>query len=103
MLLSDKMWGLFSKDPSKDFPYDLQEQIGQVILAILVIKQKRWTIEDTNTGYFREVNPYKKSGCFCKLFFVYTHGSRCPPFLFISDELIFKQSKKSMLQNNIYK
>jgi len=26
------MWGLFSKDPSKDFPYDLQEQIGQVQL-----------------------------------------------------------------------
>ena len=25
------MWGLFSKDPSKDFPYDIQEQTGQVI------------------------------------------------------------------------
>jgi len=26
------MWGLFSKDPSKDFPYDIQEQIGQAHL-----------------------------------------------------------------------
>ena len=28
--------------------------------------------------------------------------SRCPPFLFISDEHIVKQTKTSMLQNNIY-
>ena len=24
------MWGLFSKDPSKDFPYELQERLGLV-------------------------------------------------------------------------
>ena len=36
-------------------------------------------------------------------FFVYTRGPRCLPFLFISDEHIFKQSKKSMFQNNFYK
>ena len=29
--------------------------------------------------------------------------SRCPPFLFISDEHSVKQSKNSMLQTNIYK
>ncbi|XP_023343193.1 N-terminal kinase-like protein isoform X2 [Eurytemora carolleeae] len=27
------MWGLFSKDPSKEFPYEIQEQVGQVQLA----------------------------------------------------------------------
>ena len=26
------MWGLFSKDPSKEFPYEIQEQVGQVKL-----------------------------------------------------------------------
>ena len=36
-------------------------------------------------------------------FFVYTRQSRCPPFLFIFDEHIVKQSKTSMLQNNINK
>ena len=29
------MWGLFSKDPSKEFPYEIQEQIGQVKLLFL--------------------------------------------------------------------
>ena len=27
------MWGLFSKDPSKDFPYESGEQLGQIHLA----------------------------------------------------------------------
>jgi len=26
------MWGLFSKDPTKDFPYDITEQVGQIAL-----------------------------------------------------------------------
>ena len=27
------MWGLFSKDPTKDFPYENVEQLGQIHLA----------------------------------------------------------------------
>ena len=27
------MWGLFSKDPSKDFPYESGERLGQIHLA----------------------------------------------------------------------
>ena len=27
------MWGLFSKDPTKDFPYENVEQMGQIHLA----------------------------------------------------------------------
>ena len=30
---SRNMWGLFSKDPSKDFPYESQERLGQIHLA----------------------------------------------------------------------
>ena len=35
-----KMWGLFSKDPSKDFPYDSGERLGQVHLANKTV----WTL-----------------------------------------------------------
>ena len=27
------MWGLFSKDPAKDFPYENGERLGQIHLA----------------------------------------------------------------------
>jgi hypothetical protein len=29
-----KMWGLFSKDPAKDFAFEIGEQIGQVTVKI---------------------------------------------------------------------
>ena len=34
------MWGLFSKDPTKDFPYDSVEQMGQVHL----VNKSVWTL-----------------------------------------------------------
>jgi len=34
------MWGLFSKDPTKDFPYDSLEQVGQLHLA----NKSVWTL-----------------------------------------------------------
>ena len=38
-ILAD-MWGLFSKDPTKDFPYDSLEQVGQIHLA----NKSVWTL-----------------------------------------------------------
>ena len=34
------MWGLFSKDPTKDFPFDSVEQVGQLHLA----NKSVWTL-----------------------------------------------------------
>ena len=34
------MWGLFSKDPSKDFPYELGERLGHIHLANKTV----WTL-----------------------------------------------------------
>ena len=47
--------------------------------------------------------PISKKSLPLQVFFVYTSRSRCPPFLFIFDERIVKQSKSPMLQNDIYK
>ena len=47
--------------------------------------------------------PISKKLLLLQAFFVYTSRSRCPPFLFIFDERIVKQSKSRMLQNDIYK
>ena len=51
---------------------------------------------------FREVKPYKKVATFCKFFLCTLVDQGVHHFLFISDEHIVKQSKTSMLQNNIY-
>ena len=40
------MWGLFSKDPSKDFPYELGERLGHIHLANKTV----WTL---HTGKHR--------------------------------------------------
>ena len=53
--------------------------------------------------YNREVNSYKKVPTFCKLFLCTLVDQGVHHFLFISDELIVKQTKTSILQNNIYK
>ena len=50
----------------------------------------------------RDVNPYKKVAAFCKLC-VQSSIKVSITFWFISDEHIVKQSKTSVLQNNIYK
>ena len=34
------MWGLFSKDPSKDFPYETVDRLGQIHLANKTV----WTL-----------------------------------------------------------
>ena len=34
------MWGLFSKDPAKDFPYENGERLGQIHLANKTV----WTL-----------------------------------------------------------
>ena len=34
------MWGLFSKDPTKDFPFESVEQVGQLHLA----NKSVWTL-----------------------------------------------------------
>ena len=39
-VLFTEMWGLFSKDPSKDFPYANGERLGQIHLANKTV----WTL-----------------------------------------------------------
>jgi hypothetical protein len=34
------MWGLFSKDPAKDFAFEIGEQIGQVTIKITLVMSK---------------------------------------------------------------
>ena len=50
----------------------------------------------------REVNPYKIVATFCKRFLSTLVDQGVHHFLFISDKHIDKQSKISMLQNNVY-
>jgi len=38
----DNMWGLFSKDPAKDFPFDSIEQVGQIHLT----NKSVWTLHN---------------------------------------------------------
>ena len=62
-----------------------------------------------DTGKYFEVNPYKEFLCSLELYQTTNDemtnvAQGVHIFLFISDEhIIVKQSKKSMLQNNIYK
>jgi hypothetical protein len=38
-----KMWGLFSKDPAKDFAFEIGEQIGQVTVKIILTMFKKYS------------------------------------------------------------
>ena len=55
-----------------------------------------------------KLNPYKEVAtsqaflCTLVLYLRRKSQSRCPPFIFISDEHIVKQSKKKYVTNNIY-
>ena len=64
-----------------------------------LLLQQTCNSQYTHIKFYRG-NPYKKVATFASFFCVH---SRCPPFLFISDEHIVKQSKTSLLQNNFHK
>ena len=76
------------------------------VTSVVYLKEKKEypPVSLKNSQKYWEVNQYKKVATFCKLFLcIVVDQQGVHHFLFISNKHIVKSSKKSMLQNNIYK